>query len=55
MAQVENEPAIALAAAELHPTKLEGFFTAINNLNFFLAANGLVFTENEGANLSLGL
>ncbi|MEK7505192.1 MAG: hypothetical protein AAB589_02845 [Patescibacteria group bacterium] len=55
MAQIESEPAIALAAAELHPTKLEGFFTAINNLNFFLMANGLVFNENEGANLSLGL
>jgi len=55
MAQIEKEPVTALETAQVYPTRLKNFFTAINNLNFFLLANNIVLPEKERATISLGL
>ncbi|MEK7622176.1 MAG: hypothetical protein AAB415_03275 [Patescibacteria group bacterium] len=55
MAQIEVEPVMALEQAQVYPTRLKNFFTAVNNLNFFLLANNIVLPAGESSVISLGL
>ncbi len=55
MAAIESEPALALAAGNLHPSRVQNFFAAVNNLNFYFRANNLSFAPEEGMEISLGL
>ena len=55
MAQIDKEPVVALQSAQIYPARLKSFFTAINNLNFFLLANNVVLPESERSVISLGL
>lgn len=55
MAQIDQAPVPALESAQIYPTRLKSFFTAVNNLNFFLLASGVVLPEKNRIATSLGL
>ncbi len=55
MAQINKEPMVALEASQVYPDRLKNFFTAINNLNFFLLASRVILPEQERSIISLGL
>ena len=55
MAQIDKEPVVALQSAQIYPARLKNFFTAGNNLNFFLLASNVVLPESERSVISLGL
>lgn len=55
MAQIDQTPVIALESAQVYPTRLKSFFTAVNNLNFFLLASGVVVPVQDRIVVSLGL
>ncbi len=55
MAEIETEPAVALAAGQMQAGRFENFFAAVNNVNLYLRANGLIFNPDEGAEINLGL
>ena len=55
MAQIEKNPVVALENAQIYPAQLKNFFTAINNLNFFLLASNVILPESERSVISLGL
>ncbi len=55
MAQIKTKPIVALESAQVYPTRLKNFFTAVNNLNFFLLANNIVAPKTTQTVISLGL
>ncbi|MFH1170336.1 MAG: hypothetical protein V1704_02155 [Candidatus Vogelbacteria bacterium] len=55
MAQIDQAPVTALESAQVYPTRLKSFSTAVNNLNFFLLASDVVLPEKDRIAVSLGL
>ena len=56
MSTIKETPVVALESAQyIYPERLKKFFTAMNNLNLFLLASGVVVPEAERSIISLGL
>lgn len=56
MSTIKETPVVALTSAQYtYPERLKNFFTAVNNLNFFLLASDVVLPPAERVAISLGL
>lgn len=55
MTQINEEPALALGAAQLQTSRLRQALTAIANINLFFAGYNLGFENDEGAIIAIDL